>query len=92
MEIPKVRWDPTINMGHIITMATSLISSLIFVMVAWSSVDKRVLILEEARTSQAQSAHDRQEMLNDKIVDVKSSLNEVKASIENLRRDVQAKK
>jgi hypothetical protein len=45
---PRVRFDGTINLGHILTFLGMLISGF----VAWSAMDKRVVVLEEARVYQ----------------------------------------
>lgn len=92
-EHQKVRWDPTVNTGHLLTMAASMVSSLVFVMASWATMDKRVAVLEEARPIQTQVARDRQDLVNEKFADVKTSLNEIKASVEAVRREVsEAKK
>lgn len=44
----RVRFDGTINLGHILTFLGFLISGII----AWNTMDKRVVILEEARITQ----------------------------------------
>lgn len=45
----RVRFDGTINLGHILTFA-GCIGSMV---VAWSTMDKRVVVLEEARVYQS---------------------------------------
>lgn len=45
---PRVRFDGTINLGHIITFVTFLVSGVL----AWGTMDKRVVVLEEARAYQ----------------------------------------
>lgn len=84
----KVKWDPTINMGHVLTGLTSIVASFLFVGAAWFTVNSRLLVLEEARLSQNQMATFRQEQVNDKFQDVKDSLNELKISVERLRQEV----
>ena len=44
----KIRFDSTINLGHILTFIGFIVAGF----VAWSTVDKRVVVLEEARTMQ----------------------------------------
>lgn len=46
---PRVRFDNTINLGHILTCVGFIASAA----VAWSTMDKRVVVLEEARVYQA---------------------------------------
>ena len=45
----RIRFDGTINLGHILTFLGFLVSGLI----AWSTMGKRVVILEEARAYQS---------------------------------------
>lgn len=45
----KIRFDGTINLGHILTFIGFLGSGA----VAWNAMDKRVVVLEEARVVQA---------------------------------------
>jgi hypothetical protein len=88
-ERKHVRWDPTINTGHLLSAGTSIVASLVFVMASWATMDKRVVILEEARLATNIAAQERQGQTNEKFNDVKASLTEIKASVENLRRDLQ---
>src|SRR5678816_4582724 len=78
-ERKHARWDPTINMGHLLSAATSIIASLVFVMASWATMDKRVVVLEEARLAQQQANRDRQDQIKDKFDDVRNSVNELKA-------------
>jgi hypothetical protein len=50
-----MRFDPTVNLGHILTFAGFMVSGF----VAYGVMDKRVTVLEEARI--AQSAIDRKQ-------------------------------
>lgn len=46
----RVRFDGTINLGHILTALTFIGAAT----VAWNTMDKRVTVLEEARVVQQQ--------------------------------------
>ncbi len=91
-ERKHTRWDPTINMGHLLSAGSSIIASLVFVMASWATMDKRVVVLEEARLAQIQAARDRQDQTNEKFNDVKGALVEIKQTMESLRRDIQDKR
>lgn len=58
----KIRFDGTINLGHLLTVATFIGAG----MVGWNAMDKRVTVLEEARFLQKQidqrQDEDRSEM------------------------------
>lgn len=91
-ERKHIRWDPTINTGHILSASASIVASLVFVMTAWATVDKRLVVLEEARQSQATANRERQDQVNEKFGDVKERLGELKLSVDLLRRDLQDRK
>jgi Skp family chaperone for outer membrane proteins len=91
-ERKHIRWDPTINTGHILSAGTSIIAALVFTMASWSTMDKRLVVLEEARLSQNQVTRDRADQVNEKFKDVKESLTDIKTSVENLRRELQEKR
>lgn len=46
----KIRFDGTINLGHILTVVTFVAAGV----AGWSTMDKRVMVLEEARLVQQQ--------------------------------------
>lgn len=45
-----IKFDSTINLGHILTFLGFMIAGL----TAWTTLDKRVVVLEESKKSQAQ--------------------------------------
>lgn len=88
----KVRIDPTINYGHILSAGVSLVSALIFVITAWTLLDKRVLVLENDKVYQSQRDLAQDVAVKDKFDDLKTAIQEMKTSINELRRDVREKK
>lgn len=77
---PGVVFDKTINLGHLLTVA-SMIGA---VMVSWSLMDKRVVVLEEARQSQRDrdmaqdnSTRDSMQQVRDALVDLRRSIEKV---------------
>jgi len=44
-----IRFDPTVNLGHLITFVGFLVA----IFTAWSTLDKRVIVLEENRKLQS---------------------------------------
>ena len=73
-----VRFDNTINLGHILTFLGFLVT----IMVTWSTLDKRVVVLEESRKVQAilDSAQDVRSV--EKFTEIRDTLNEIKRSVE----------
>ena len=73
-----VRFDNTINLGHILTFLGFLVT----IMVTWSTLDKRVVVLEESRKVQAilDSAQDVRSV--EKFTEIRDTLNEIKRTVE----------
>jgi len=72
-----VKFDPTINLGHILTFASMVAA----VMASYSLLDKRVGVLEERSNAAIVQATDRQ-------TEQKESLREIKSDIKDLQRSV----
>lgn len=75
-----VRFDKTINLGHLLTFAGFIIS----IAVTASSFDKRMALIEEVQKQQTlkdKQQDDRQRELSD---DMKIWLHEIRKSIEKL--------
>lgn len=84
----KVRFDKTINLGHILTV----ISFLLLTLTQWNMMDKRVVVLEEFRLSQRDKDTTQDAASKDKFQEVRDTLNEIKRSIEKLSDKVVARK
>ena len=72
-----VKFDPTINLGHVLTFASMVAA----VMASYALLDKRVGLLEERSNAAIAQATDRQ-------VEQKESLREIKSDIKDLQRSV----
>lgn len=88
METPKPKFDPTISYGHVL-QALMVISAVI---IGWQSLDKRVVVLEENRNTQAQRDRHQDGMIDDKTRQIKESLDEIKAALIRLDNKVEALK
>lgn len=84
-----VRFDPTINLGHIITFVGFILS----LVVTWSTLDKRVVVLEESRKAQELRDSGQDQRANDHLGAIKETLTEIKQNVLALRdrQDRQAK-
>lgn len=76
----KWKFDPTINLGHIITF----IGFLATVAVGWTTLDKRVLVLEEARNTQAQIDRHQDQSAQQQMQYIRETLSEIKRSVDKL--------
>lgn len=76
-----VRFDPTINLGHVLTFIGFLLTALL----TWSSMDKRVTVLEEARKVQESRDLAQDSRLSEKMGEIRDSLTELKRGVEQVR-------
>ena len=76
----RIRFDPTVNLGHIITFVGFLIA----IFTAWTTLDKRVVVLEEGR--KAQESIDRQQDQREREArsEIRESLQEIKRGMDRL--------
>lgn len=81
-DTPKdgVRFDKTINLGHVLTIATFVLA----LMVQWSVMDKRVVVLEEFRVSQRERDAMQDNQAREKFQEVKDALNDLRRSVEKV--------
>lgn len=81
----RLTFDPTINAGHII----SLLAFLVTLVIGWSTLDKRVVVLEEARKTQAQlDSHQdaiqraSNDSMRETLLEIKQGIREINARFE----------
>lgn len=82
-----VRFDPTINLGHLLTF----IGFLLAIFAAWTSLDKRVVVLEANQIAQSQRDTHQDHLLNQHATQIKEALVELKKSIQRLEDKVDKK-
>mgnify|MGYP001170100149 CR=1 FL=1 len=73
-------FDPTINLGHILTF----IGFMVMIFTTWTTLDKRVVILEEARKSQEAMDKIQDQRADQSRAEIKDTLNEIKRALERL--------
>lgn len=83
----KVRFDKTINLGHVLTV----VSFLIVALMQWNVMDKRVVILEEFRQSQRERDSIQDGISKDKFQEVRDALTELRRSVEKVADKVGAR-
>ncbi len=76
----RIRFDPTINAGHILT--SFIIVSGVFI--GWTELDKRVVILEEGRKTQQQVDSHQDQVLNQQMFQIRESLTEIKQNVQRV--------
>ena len=75
------KFDNTINLGHLLTFAGFLIT----IMVTWSTLDKRVVVLEEQKKAQDMRDSTQDQITSDKLSSIKETLVEIKTNGDWLR-------
>jgi len=76
-----IRFDKTINLGHIITFVGFILS----LVVTWSTLDKRVVVLEESRKAQELRDSGQDQRNSDQMGAIRESLVEIKQNVIALR-------
>lgn len=76
----KWRYDPTINLGHILTFLGFIVT----IVIGWNTLDKRVVVLEEARHAQGQVDRHQDQLANQQLSFIRESLAEIKKSVDRL--------
>lgn len=75
-----VKFDNTINLGHILTFLGFLVT----IMAGWQQLDKRVVVLEESRKAQEVRDATQDVRTNEKMGEIKDTLGEIKRTIEKV--------
>lgn len=84
-----LRFDPTINAGHILTFITTMVVMAVAGITGWNVMDKRVVVLEEAKTYQVKRDDAQDLAIGEKLTDIKDAVKDVRRSLDDLRRDNQ---
>lgn len=73
-------FDPTINAGHLLTFAGFLLAGF----AGWTTLDKRVVVLEEGRKGQEQVDRHQDLTNRETMAQIRESLTEIKRNVEKL--------
>lgn len=74
---PGVKFDKTINLGHVLTFAGFIIAGL----GAWSTLDKRVTVLESQTALQAQVDKAQDQLAQTTLSQIRESLADIKSQL-----------
>ena len=78
----KVNFDPTINLGHILTVIVMLMSGF----AAYNNLDKRVSGLEQLATQIAVRSVEKDQALKENLSDMRGDVKELRHSIDELTK------
>lgn len=73
----RVTFDPSFNLGHILT----LIGLMCSVWVSWSTLDKRIVVLEESGKLQTQVDRHQDEVMRMNMTSIRESLADIKQTL-----------
>ena len=82
-----MKFDPTINAGHLLTFAGFIVAGF----VGWTTLDKRVVILEQQRISQEHRDASQDSRNNEFKGEIKETLKDIKQTLEIVRDKVDRK-
>lgn len=83
-----MRFDKTINLGHILTFLGFIVT----IMVTWSTLDKRVVVLEESRKAQAVLDNVQDNRSAEKFTEIRETLGEIKRSVDRVNDKLERNK
>jgi uncharacterized coiled-coil protein SlyX len=75
-----VKFDATINLGHVLTFIGFVIAGF----TAWSTLDKRLTVIEERATFQAQIDRQQDAKLVESMTSIKEALTDIRSNINRL--------
>lgn len=75
-----MKFDSTINLGHLLTFVGFILTGF----GAWSTIDRRITVLEESRRVQAQIDANQDERLSQSMTQIKESLTDIRRNIEKV--------
>ena len=81
------RFDNTINSGHILTFVGFLLS----MAVGWTTLDKRVVVLEESRKAEVVMDAARDFRSAEKFTEIKDALGDIKREVEKTNDKLERK-
>lgn len=69
----KIRFDGTVNFGHVLTFAAAMLAGF----TAWNGMDKRLVVLEEARKVQIERDATQDQASRERMFDIAQLLNKI---------------
>jgi hypothetical protein len=75
-----VKFDSTVNLGHLLTFVGFVLTGF----GAWSTIDRRLTVLEESRRVQAQIDANQDERLSQSMGQIKESLSDIRRNLEKV--------
>ena len=81
-EPKRLNFDPTINLGHLISLVAFLVAGLS----VYGTVDKRLTVLEEKNLTMVEKDINQDKNFKDVMIEVKADLKELQRSVNDVNR------
>jgi hypothetical protein len=81
---PRIRYDPTVNLGHILSFVGFMVAGF----TAYGAIEKRVVILEEKQVATGQLAAERVSEQKETLKEIRTDMKEMARGIQDLDRTV----
>jgi hypothetical protein len=80
----RVLFDPTINLGHVLTFVGFLVTGFS----AYSALDKRVTIIESQSASVVERSREQAARLKETLSEIKSDVKDLQRSVNDVNRNL----
>jgi uncharacterized protein YycO len=80
----RVAFDPTINLGHVLTFVGFLITGFS----AYSALDKRVTLIESQSATVVERTREQDVRLKDTLAEIKGDVKELQRSVNDVNRNL----
>lgn len=82
----SVRWDPTINLGHVLTFISAMVASLSAVVLAWSDLRSKDVVHDQRLQSIESKALYEEARSRETLREMRDDIREVRRGIESIQR------
>lgn len=83
----RVSFDPTINLGHVLTFVGFIVSGF----TAYNALDKRVTVIESQAAAIVERTRDQDVRLKDTLTEIKGDVKELQRSVNDAVRTLSNK-
>lgn len=78
----RVQFDPTINLGHILTFVGFMLAGF----GAWGNIDKRITLTEVQATAAVERTNDQDKRMNETLKDLRTDIKDVQRAVNDINR------
>lgn len=82
MQRKRVQFDPTINLGHILTFVGFMLAGF----GAWGNIDKRITLTEVQAGAAVERTNDQDRRMNETLKELKTDIKDVRQAVNDINR------